>query len=78
MADVQVLRQRRGLGTPHDPVRSVRISEEVWTTAQRRADTDGMSISMVIRLLTQGYAEGQIPVPTLTLTYRESTGMPAN
>ena len=41
-------------------LRNVRISEELWTAAQQRAETEGANVSEVIRALLQAWVEGLI------------------
>ena len=58
----------------YDPVRSVRISDEVWNAAKRRAVAEGLTMSQVIVRLVDGFAQGLIPMPRMV--YEDSS--PAN
>jgi hypothetical protein len=51
------------------PARSVRISDEVWEQAKRRADHDGVTISHVLFSLCEGYARGMINLPQVKVVY---------
>lgn len=53
-------------------VRSVRVRKGVWTKAQRRAHREGLSVSRVVGLLAEGYADGQI-TPTTRVEFRQVT-----
>ena len=41
-------------------LRNVRVSDELWQAAQGRANTEGMNVSEVIRVLLQAWVDGQI------------------
>jgi len=63
--DKRVTRRTRGL-----PVRSVRISDEVWNKAYARAKREGIdTMSYVIALLVESYAKGLIDLPRVQLVY---------
>lgn len=49
--------------------RSFAVDEAVWVKAKARAEKEGMSISRLLNLLVQGYAEGQVPTPRTVTTY---------
>lgn len=51
------------------PTRTVRVDDEVWEKAKKRADREGKNISEATRLLLKGYVEGKIKLPKVTLTY---------
>lgn len=42
------------------PLRNVRVPDEVWTAAQRRAEDDGVSVSDVVRHALGRYAAGSV------------------
>jgi hypothetical protein len=64
-----VTRQRRPNGTPPNPVRSVRVSDEAWSAAQVRAAYEGRTMSEIVALLVSGYAQGQIQLPRVEMVY---------
>ena len=41
-------------------LRNIRVSDELWTAAQARADEEGMYLSEVIRLLLKSWVDGDI------------------
>lgn len=51
------------------PTRTVRVDDAVWQKAKVKADREGKNISEAVRLLLQGYTEGKIKLPKVTLTY---------
>lgn len=51
------------------PTRTVRVEDAVWQKAKVKADREGKNISEAVRLLLQGYTEGKIKLPKVTLTY---------
>lgn len=51
------------------PTRTVRVDDAVWSKAKVKADREGKNISEAVRLLLQGYSEGKIKLPKVTLTY---------
>jgi len=71
-------RRRKPNGTAHDPVRSVRVSNLSWSGAQKRATAEGRTMSAVVSLLVQGYAEGQVNLPTIQLVYTPGPTPAAN
>lgn len=59
----KIMRKERGL-----PVRSVRISNTVWSAAGRRARAEGIeTMSYVVSLLVEAYANGLIALPKVQL-----------
>jgi predicted DNA binding CopG/RHH family protein len=42
---------------PGTTLRNVRISEELWTAAQERAEREGTNVSEVMRELLQGWVD---------------------
>lgn len=63
---------RRPNGSAHHPTRSVRISDEVWEAAKSRAEQDGYTMSRVVAVFVEGYADGQFDLPQVTVSYRNS------
>lgn len=50
------------------PVRSVRISNEIWNAAKSRAEREShMTMSWIVSAFVEGYAKGIIDVPRLVL-----------
>lgn len=44
------------------PARHIRIGDEVWLSAVRKAESEGMSISELVRALLRAYNRGDITV----------------
>lgn len=44
---------------PRTPMRSFRVSDEVWEAAQAKAADEGRTVSEVLRELLEQYAEGE-------------------
>lgn len=65
-------KRRRPNGTRPDPVRSVRISDEVWERARRRAVHEGVTMSDVMSTIVHGYAQGLVNLPRVTVSYGPS------
>lgn len=74
MSDTNVIpqRHRRPNGSAPDPVRSVRCSDEMWSAAKRRAESDGVTMSRVLSLIIEGYALGKIDLPRVHIVYGDS------
>jgi len=53
------------------PVRSVRVSDEVWEKAKRRANLEGVTMSRVLALVVEGYADGYLNMPTTRMVYEQ-------
>lgn len=51
------------------PTRSVRIDDQTWEMAKRRAEAEGVTISRVLTLLTEGYAQGKVALPQVKVIY---------
>jgi antitoxin component of RelBE/YafQ-DinJ toxin-antitoxin module len=51
------------------PVRSLRVSDEVWEKAKAMCVEEGITMSELVQRLVAGLASGAIPVPTTTITY---------
>jgi len=60
---------RRPNGSGEFPVRSVRVSDEVWEKAKRRATFEGVTMSRVLAVVVEGYADGYIDLPTVKMVY---------
>lgn len=58
--------RRRGGVTP---ARSLRVSDEAWDGARRRAEREGHTISSAAALLIDGYARGLISLPKVHVVY---------
>lgn len=52
--------------------RSVRINNETWGKALRRAAKDGLTMSEVINRFVEGYANGDTDVPSRELVWNTS------
>lgn len=55
------------------PTRSVRIDDETWNMAKQRAEAEGVTISRVLSLLTEGYARGKVQLPKIKMIYAEKS-----
>lgn len=60
-------RPRRAKGAT--PARSLRVSDETWDTARRRAEYEGHTVSSAAALLLEGYAKGLINLPKVQVVY---------
>jgi hypothetical protein len=49
--------------------RSVRVSDEAWEKARRRAQYEGVTMSRMVALIVEGYGAGLIDLPKTTVTY---------
>jgi len=58
---------------PHNPTRSIRVPDDVWERAKRRARHEGVSISKVCQMIVTGYAQGLIDLPKVTVHYENVT-----
>jgi hypothetical protein len=65
-------RPRRPPGTTEDPVRSVRISDEVWAGVRTRAQREGVTMSYVLLSIAEGYAAGEVDLPQVVRSYRSA------
>lgn len=61
---------RRPNGSKEMPVRSVRVPEEAWEKARRRANYEGLTMSNVIAQIVDGYAAGLLDLPKHVITYQ--------
>lgn len=55
--------------TKYAPVRSVRVDDQMWTKARKRAKKDGMTMSEVISRFVEGYATGNVDAPRMQMVY---------
>lgn len=62
-------RPRRPIGTKEDPVRSVRISDDLWIPARRRAEKEGVTMSHVLVAIVEGYANKALDLPRVQIHY---------
>lgn len=62
-------RPRRPVGTKEDPVRSVRISDDLWIPARRRAEREGVTMSHVLVSIVEGYANKALDLPRVQVHY---------
>lgn len=53
------------------PARSVRVGDDVWLKAKKRAEFDGVTISHVIYVLLEGYAKGYLNLPQVEVRYSQ-------
>lgn len=63
------VQKRRPTGTPPDTARSIRIGDEDWERAKRRATFENTTISHVVQLFVAGYAKGLVNPPRETVLY---------
>lgn len=63
---------KRPTGTKADPVRSVRISNEVWEAARRRATYDGVTMSHVLVTFMEGYSQGLLDLPRISVNFADA------
>jgi hypothetical protein len=68
--------RRRRNGAPENPARSVRVNDDDWNKAVRRAEFEQHTISEIIQLFVKGYGAGLINPPTIQLVYRAPAGGP--
>ncbi len=64
---------RRPAGSDNNPVRSVRVSDELWERAKRRAAYDGVTMSHVLLMIVEGYANGLLNLPKVQVIYAAPT-----
>lgn len=48
---------------------SLRVHDEIWTRATRRAQSEGHTINGVLEELLEGYGNGLLNMPRITKTY---------
>ena len=51
------------------PSRSIRVGNEEWDRARRRANFEGLTLSNVAAQLIDGYGKGLINLPTVQKVY---------
>lgn len=64
-------RSNRPRGAPVSPVRSVRVDNATWDKAVRRANFEGTTMSAVLLLFTEGYADGLVNPPRIQKVYSQ-------
>lgn len=52
--------------------RSIRIDDETWELAKKRAEREGLTISRLLYLFTDGYARGLLDTPHVQVVYGDS------
>lgn len=62
-------KHHRPTGSGQAPVRSVRVTDEVWEAARRRAAYEGVTMSHVVNQIVEGYSRGLIDMPKVVVTY---------
>lgn len=48
---------------------SLRVHDEIWAKAVRRAGSEGLTINGVLEELLEGYSSGLLNMPRVTKTY---------
>lgn len=48
---------------------SVRVHDEIWAKAKRRAESEGTTVNGVVEEILEGYGRGLINLPKITKTY---------
>ena len=56
---------RRSAGSPGIPVRSVRIENDIWEQASKRATDEGYTMSAVMSTFVDLYAKNLLDMPTM-------------
>jgi hypothetical protein len=62
-------RARRPSGAKEEPVRSVRVGDELWEKLKRRAAYEGVTASNVLFAFVEGYAAGLVDMPVVRPVY---------
>lgn len=61
---------RRPTTTPRrNAVRSIRVSEEVWTAAKERATAENVTMNEVLSEFVSGYASNRLDLPIVQRVY---------
>lgn len=61
---------RRPTTTPRrNAVRSIRVSEEVWTAAKERATAESVTMNEVLSEFVSGYASNRLDLPIVKRVY---------
>jgi hypothetical protein len=68
MSDAPQHHRIRG-GKKEVPVRSVRVDNELWEKARRRATYEGVTMSQVLYEFTKGYADGMLDRPQRQMVF---------
>jgi len=58
------------------PARSVRVADEPWEAAKRRATFEGITMSNMAAQLIEGYGKGLIDLPKLQKVYTPTRPVP--
>ena len=53
----------------YSPPRSIRVSDEIWEKAKRRAKYENTTPSYVVNVFLEGYANGLINLPQTQVVY---------
>lgn len=59
-------------GGKYAPTHSVRVEEDIWEKASARAAAEGLTMSNVMHMFIEGYAEGRISAPRVQLVYTKT------
>jgi len=51
------------------PTRSIRIGDDTWLRAKKRAEAEGLTISRAMSMIVEGYAHGKIDLPRVQMVY---------
>jgi hypothetical protein len=54
---------------PATSVRSVRVRDDIWQAARKRATREGVTVNYVLGQLLEGYSRDLLDLPTVTKTY---------
>lgn len=55
--------------SPSTTAHSVRTTDDLWTQAQRRARSEGVSMNYVVNSILYGYANGLLNLPRVIRQY---------
>lgn len=58
-----------GRSNPYPPVRSVRVEDQLWARAQKRAKAERLTMSEVLHRFVEGYANGRINAPQVQTVF---------
>ena len=64
-------RTQRVRNSKQIPVRSVRVADELWGKAQRRAAFENVTMSQVLYAFVEGYAAGMLDLPKMQPVYTQ-------
>lgn len=48
---------------------SVRVHDEIWSKAKRRAESEGTTVNGVVEEILEGYGRGLLNLPKIVKTY---------